>query len=136
MRKRDQCDFVLSLKVTKIINKAVTVVIRGCIQRKTWCMGPYAVVDHKASYLLVNSVVSSRIHRWEITSALAKGCRTGPPGYMGWRAGMKTPQSTYFTKDETGLSAHSAGGYTATLLVMANVMKGVGCAPPTLTSLG
>ncbi len=28
------------------------------------------------------------------------------------------------------MSAHSAGAYTATLLVMVNVMKGGGCAPP------
>ncbi len=32
------------------------------------------------------------------------------------------------------MSAHSAGTYTATLLVMVNVMKGGGRAPPTLTS--
>ncbi len=38
-----------------------------------------------------------------------------------------------FTRDET---AHSAGAYTATLLVMVNLMKGGGRAPPTLTSLG
>jgi hypothetical protein len=43
-----------------------------------------------------------------------------------------------FTRDETGVSvsAHSAGAYTATLLVMVNVMKGDGRAAPTLTSLG
>jgi hypothetical protein len=44
-----------------------------------------------------------------------------------------------FTRDETGLvyhSAQSAGAYTATLLVMVNVVKGGGQAPPTLTSLG
>jgi hypothetical protein len=34
------------------------------------------------------------------------------------------------------VSALSAGVYTATLLVMVNVMKGGGRAPPTLTSLG
>jgi hypothetical protein len=34
------------------------------------------------------------------------------------------------------VSAHSAGAYTATLLVMVNVVKGGGRAPPTLTSLG
>jgi hypothetical protein len=34
------------------------------------------------------------------------------------------------------VSVHSAGAYTATLLVVVNVMKGGGCAPPTLTSLG
>ncbi len=33
-------------------------------------------------------------------------------------------------------SAHSAGAYTATLLVMVNVLKGGGRAPPTLTSMG
>jgi hypothetical protein len=33
------------------------------------------------------------------------------------------------------VSAHSAGAYTATLLVMVNVTKGGGCAPPT-TYLG
>jgi hypothetical protein len=32
--------------------------------------------------------------------------------------------------------AHSAGAYTATLLVMVNVMRGGGRAPPTLTSQG
>ncbi len=32
------------------------------------------------------------------------------------------------------MSAHSVGAYTATLLVMVHVMKGVGRAPPTLTS--
>jgi hypothetical protein len=38
-----------------------------------------------------------------------------------------------FTRDETGLvyiSAHSAGAYTATLLVMVNAMKGGGVDPP------
>ncbi len=39
-----------------------------------------------------------------------------------------------FTRDETGLVctvyAYSAGAYTATLLVMVNVMKGVGVHPP------
>jgi hypothetical protein len=43
------------------------------------------------------------------------------------------PQSTYISKDETGLvylAAHSAGAYTATLLVMVNVVKGGGRAPP------
>jgi hypothetical protein len=34
------------------------------------------------------------------------------------------------------VSAHSAGAYTATLLVMVNVMRGGGRAPPTLTSQG
>ncbi len=34
------------------------------------------------------------------------------------------------------VSAHSAGAYTATLLVMVKVVKGGGRAPPTLTSLG
>ncbi len=33
------------------------------------------------------------------------------------------------------MSAHSAGAYTATLLLMVNVMKGGGRAPPTLTIL-
>ncbi len=32
------------------------------------------------------------------------------------------------------MSAHSAGAYTATLLVMVNVIKGGGRAPPTLTT--
>ncbi len=32
------------------------------------------------------------------------------------------------------ISAHSAGAYTATLLVMVIVVKGGGRAPPTLTS--
>jgi hypothetical protein len=32
------------------------------------------------------------------------------------------------------VSAHSAGAYTATLLVMVNAMKGGGRTPPTLTS--
>ncbi len=46
-----------------------------------------------------------------------------------------------FTRDETGLVClpmYSAGAYTATLLVMLNVMKDVGVHPPphTLTSLG
>jgi hypothetical protein len=44
-----------------------------------------------------------------------------------------------FTRDEiyrVSVSAHSAGAYTATLLVMVNVMKGGGRAPPTLTSRG
>ncbi len=64
-------------------------------------------------------------------------------------------QSTYFTRDETGLvclphrvhiftrdetgvsvSAHSAGAYTVTLMVMVNVIKGGGRATPTLTSPG
>jgi hypothetical protein len=34
------------------------------------------------------------------------------------------------------VSAHSAGAYTATLLVMVNVVKGGGRAPSTVTSLG
>ncbi len=34
------------------------------------------------------------------------------------------------------ISAHSAGAYIATLLVMVNVMKGGERAPPSLTSLG
>ncbi len=49
------------------------------------------------------------------------------------------PQSAYFPRDETGtvsVSAHSAGAYTATLLVMVNVIKGGGRAPPTFTSQG
>ena len=43
-----------------------------------------------------------------------------------------------FTREEkrVSVSAHSAGEYTATLLVMVNVIKGGGRAPPTLTSLG
>jgi hypothetical protein len=46
------------------------------------------------------------------------------------------PQSTYLYKrrNMVSLSAHSAGAYTATLLVMVNVMKGGRRAPPTLTS--
>jgi hypothetical protein len=40
-----------------------------------------------------------------------------------------------FTRDETGLVCLPTL-YTATLLVMVNVMKGGGRAPPTLTSLG
>ncbi len=32
------------------------------------------------------------------------------------------------------MSAHSAGAYTATLLVRVNVMRGGGRAPPSLTS--
>jgi hypothetical protein len=32
--------------------------IRGCIQRKTWCMEPYAGVDYNSHYLIVNSEVS------------------------------------------------------------------------------
>jgi hypothetical protein len=39
-------------------------------------------------------------------------------------------------KKKKSVSAHSAGPYTAALLVMVNVMKGGGRAPPTLTSLG
>jgi hypothetical protein len=38
--------------------------------------------------------------------------------------------------NRVSVSAHSAGAYTATLLVMVNVMKGGGLAPPTPTSLG
>ncbi len=37
---------------------------------------------------------------------------------------------------QVSVSAHSAGTYTATLLVMVSVVKGGGPAPPTLTSLG
>jgi hypothetical protein len=36
--------------------------------------------------------------------------------------------------NRVSVSAHSAGAYTATLLVMVNVVKGGGRAPPTLTS--
>jgi hypothetical protein len=39
-------------------------------------------------------------------------------------------------KQGYSVSAHSAGEYTATLLVMVNAMKVGGRAPPTLTSLG
>ncbi len=35
---------------------------RDCIQRETWCMGPYAGVDYNSLYLLVNSVVSYPFH--------------------------------------------------------------------------
>jgi hypothetical protein len=31
---------------------------RDCIQRKTWCMGPYVGVDYNSPFLIVNSVVS------------------------------------------------------------------------------
>jgi hypothetical protein len=31
---------------------------RACIQRKTWCMGPYDGVDLNSTYLIVNYVVS------------------------------------------------------------------------------
>ncbi len=50
-----------------------------------------------------------------------------------------TPQSTYvFSQrwNRVSASAHSAGAYTAALLVMVNVMRGGGRAPPTLTSQG
>ncbi len=48
------------------------------------------------------------------------------------------PQSTYLYKrwNRVSVSAHSAGAYTATLLVMVNVTKGGGRAPPTLTRPG
>ncbi len=40
-----------------------------------------------------------------------------------------------FNRDATvSVSAHSAGAYTATLMVMVSVMTGGGLAPPTLTS--
>jgi hypothetical protein len=38
--------------------------------------------------------------------------------------------------NRVSVSAHSAGAYTATLLVMINVKRGVGHTPPTLTSQG
>jgi hypothetical protein len=43
-----------------------------------------------------------------------------------------------FTRGETGLVCLPTHLYTSTLLVMINVMKGIGRAvhPPTLTSLG
>ncbi len=50
-----------------------------------------------------------------------------------------TPQSTYFPRDETGLvclPTQLERRYTATLLVMVNVIKGGGRATPTLTSQG
>ena len=49
---------------------------------------------------------------------------------------LHKPQSTYLYKrwNRVSVSAHSAGAYTATLLVMVNVIKGGGRAPPTLTS--
>ncbi len=42
------------------------------------------------------------------------------------------PQSTYFYQrwNRVSVSAHSAGAYTATWLVMVNVVKGVGVHPP------
>ncbi len=42
------------------------------------------------------------------------------------------PQSTYLYKrwNRVSVSAHSAGAYTATLLMMVNVIKGVGVHPP------
>ncbi len=36
----------------------MVITIRGCIQRKTWCMDPYAGVDYNSPYLTVNSIVS------------------------------------------------------------------------------
>ena len=57
-----------------------------------------------------------------------------------WDTSYKSlPQSTYFPRNETGLvclAAHSAGVFTATLLVMVNVMRGGWRAPPTHTSQG
>ncbi len=41
-----------------------------------------------------------------------------------------------FLLEISSVSVHSAGAYTATLLVMVNVKKGGGRAPPTPTSLG
>jgi hypothetical protein len=48
------------------------------------------------------------------------------------------PQSTYFPRDENrvSVSARSAEAYTATLLVMVNVMREGGRASPTHTSQG
>ncbi len=47
------------------------------------------------------------------------------------------PQSTYRGRVETGKgSVLSAGAYTTVLYVMVDRVKGVGGAPPTLTSLG
>ncbi len=54
-------------------------------------------------------------------------CNTRTPAVS-----LPGPQSTYFPN----VSAHSAGAYTATLLVMVNVMRGGGRASPTLTSQG
>jgi hypothetical protein len=53
-------------------------------------------------------------------------------------AALFRPQSTYLYKrwNRVSVSAHSAGAYTATLLVMVNVIRGGGRAPPTLTSQG
>jgi hypothetical protein len=53
----------------------------------------------------------------------------------------ENPQSTYRGRDEIGgvylgLSALSAGAYTATLDVVVIRLKGVGRAPPTLASQG
>jgi hypothetical protein len=47
-------------------------------------------------------------------------------------------QSTYFPRDEIGLVClpTQLGAYTATLLVMVNVIREGGRAPPTLTSQG
>ena len=30
----------------------------GCIQRKTWRMGPYAGVDYNSPHIIVNSIVN------------------------------------------------------------------------------
>ncbi len=52
------------------------------------------------------------------------------------QGGLTHRVHTYLYKrwNRVSVSAHSAGAYTATLLVMVNVIKGGGRAPPTLTS--
>ncbi len=55
----------------------------------------------------------------------------------GWLTANRSTVYIFFLEmDRVNVSAHSAGAYTATLLVMVNVMKGGGRAPPNLTSLG
>ncbi len=58
-----------------------------------------------------------------------------PLSHLSWTHKHTHPYWYYhrvhiFTRDETGLAYHSAGAYTATLLVMVNVVKGGGRAPP------
>ncbi len=106
-----------------------------CSSSLTICSARIAII----SALLWNGWVQKRpisacessVDWW----ALASGPTSGQ---IGQDFLLGEPQSTYLSKrwNRVSVSAHSAGAYTATLLVMVNVIKGGGRAPPTLTSPG
>ncbi len=59
-----------------------------------------------------------------------------PISRMIWATAWTTEYIFFWRWNRVSVSAHSAGAYTATLLVMVNVKRGGGRAPRTLTSQG